>query len=200
MPVLETLIADVRAHAARFDNEWDRRAVDWPDLTPESVVVEVGGYTGRWALQIAERYQPRLYVFEPQFWAFEVCREVLGDRAEVLPYGLGVETGYFPVGAYGGDGASFLKTDGEQAVCQMLEIAAAFAQQDITHIDLMLMNIEGHEFTLIPHMFAQGIYPQRLMVQLHGSDAQTNALRALLAQSYAPLWDYGYVLSAWRLL
>ena len=89
MTDLDTRVADVRAHAAALHNEWDRKAIDWP-LNHESVVVEVGGYTGRWALQIADRYAPRLFVFEPQFWAFEVCREVLGDRAVVLPYGLGI--------------------------------------------------------------------------------------------------------------
>lgn len=196
MSVLETFVNDVKAHAARLDNEWDERAVEWP-LTATSTVVEVGGYCGRWALQILERYNADVFVFEPQCWAFEVCRAVLGDRAFVFSYGLGIEEGHFPMGKTGTDGCTFVAgSDGDG---QMREIGAAFRELDIAHIDLMLINIEGYEFTLIPHMFAQGIFPHTLMVQMHGSDEQTDALRALLAAHYAPLWDYGYVLSAWRL-
>jgi hypothetical protein len=82
------MLDDVRARAANPEHEWDRRALDWP-LTMHSVVVEVGGYCGRWALQIAERYGPRLFVFEPQAWAADVCRAVLGKRANVYTVALG---------------------------------------------------------------------------------------------------------------
>jgi hypothetical protein len=54
-------VAEAKASAAVVEHPWDVQALDWP-LTAESVVVEVGGYKGRWALQIAERYAPRLMV------------------------------------------------------------------------------------------------------------------------------------------
>lgn len=192
---LETIAA-----AQRFDHPWDERAVDWP-LTSASTVVEVGGYKGRWALQIAERYAPRLYVFEPQGWAYEVCKEVLGDRAMVLPYALGAENATLPMAAFETDGCTFVGGDGPMA--EMREIGEAFAELEIDHIDLMLMNIEGYEYTLIPHMIKSDVVlPQRLMVQFHTHAErlgdETSLIYAALAMlGYRVAWTYGAVLTAW---
>jgi FkbM family methyltransferase len=201
--LMTNLAAETRAAAANIEHEWDRRAIDWP-LTRDSVVVEVGGYKGRWALQIAERYNPRLYVFEPQSWAAQVCREVLGDLAEVLPFGIGVEDGYFMMGEYETDGCSFAKEPGDDyALCQMKDVSAAFTDLQFDHIDLMLVNIEGYEYTLIPHMLNQGIHPSRLMVQFHTfadpKGEQGRAIEGRLGElGYRMAWTYGEVLTAWE--
>jgi FkbM family methyltransferase len=184
------MLDDVRARAANPEHEWDRRALDWP-LTMSSVVVEVGGYCGRWALQIAERYGSRLFVFEPQAWAADVCRAVLGKRANVYNVALGDQDATLPMGDYETDGCSFGK-DGTQGMGQMREIGAMFEQCQITNrIDLMLMNIEGYEYTLIPYMLSVGIRPKRLMVQCHGDMIDR-------IDGYRMLWTYGMVLTAWE--
>lgn len=194
------MIEDVRRRAATIEHEWDARALDWP-LNEQSVVVEVGGYTGRWALQIAERYHPRLYVFEPQPWAADVCHEVLGKRATVIQLALGDDDGEVIMGGWGTDGCSLLKEGGEPAV-RMREIGSLFRNLEIDHIDLMLMNIEGYEYTLIPHMLGQGIFPDRLMVQLHPPDPDGGATERVylrLAEAgYRVVWTYGIVLTAWE--
>lgn len=198
------LAAETRAAALDLRHEWDRRAIDWP-LNKESVVVEVGGYKGRWALQIAERYQPRLHVFEPQPWAAAVCREVLGERATVLEYGLGTEDDELPMEEWETDGCSFVKDarmGSAWGEAPIREIGRAFGELGITHIDLMLMNIEGYEYTLIPRMLDQGIYPCRLMAQFH-TFADPNGMQ--LAKIYQRLeeshyriaWTYGVMLTAW---
>jgi len=187
------MLDDVRQRAANPEHEWDRRAIDWP-LTPESVVVEVGGYCGRWALQIAERYHPRLYVFEPQLWAADVCRAVLGDRAQVVQAALGDRFGPAHMGKWETDGCSLVEPGSQQVV--MVEIAKTFKQLGIKAPDLMLMNIEGYEYTLIPHMISQGVLPKRLMVQAHGD--LDILIRQLDAAGYKILWTYGAVLTAWE--
>ncbi|HET8645159.1 MAG TPA: hypothetical protein VFO85_06705 [Vicinamibacteria bacterium] len=187
--------AEARASAAVVEHPWDRAALDWP-LTPASVVVEVGGYKGRWALQIAERYRPRLYVFEPQPWAAATCREVLGARATIEDYALGTADGMRPLAHAGTDGATLVRGDGPLVAVR--EIGAAFADLGIETIDLMLMNIEGGEYTLIPHMLRRGIRPRALMVQRHAhADPGDGALDAALA-GYRVRWTYGPVLTAWE--
>jgi FkbM family methyltransferase len=201
--LMTTHAAETRAAALNIEHEWDRRAIDWP-LTKDSVVVEVGGYKGRWAFQIVGYYQPRLYVFEPQPWAFLVCRNLLRGHAKVLPYALGITDGAFPMGDFETDGCSFVKEGTQQrGTGQMREIGAAFAELSIRHIDLMLINIEGYEYTLIPHMLDRGILPQRLMVQFHDfadpTGEREQAIRGLLVQTgYREVWTYGAVLTAWE--
>jgi FkbM family methyltransferase len=203
---------ETRAAAARIEHPWDARALEWP-LTKKSVVVEVGGYKGRWALQIAERYGPRLYVFEPQPWGYEVCREVLGDRAEVYGVALGVADGYSSMERRETDGCSLVGPDGAPMPLSVRpgdgrvlvsEIAWVLRNElGLTHIDLMLMNIEGYEYTLLPHMLDQGVLPDRLMVQFH-TFADPDGMKT--AQIYGRLeelgyriaWTYGVVLTAWE--
>jgi hypothetical protein len=199
---MSDLVAYTKERAADLEHEWDRRALDWP-LTGESVVVEVGGYTGRWALQIAGRYQPRLYVFEPQPWAADACRAVLGDRATVEGYGLGAQSGGLPMGCWETDGCSFLRPIEGSGWGEMREIGAAFTDLGITHIDLMMVNIEGYEYALIPHMLDKAILPQRLMVQFHtfaDSDGSKAAAihERLAGLGYAIPWTYGTILTAWE--
>jgi FkbM family methyltransferase len=195
-------LADAARHAAAtIEHPWDQRAIEWP-LTQESVVIDVGGYIGRWALQIVERYHPRLYVFEPQPWAADVCRDVLGDNATVLPFGLGAESGSMPMGRYETDGCSFLREDAPVVTCPIREIGETLQKIGISTIDLMMMNIEGYEYILLPHMLDQGILPQRLMVQFHPFDAyvaQTGPLQQRMEQAgYRASWAYGLILIAWE--
>jgi FkbM family methyltransferase len=196
------MAAEVRARAAHPEHIWDERALDWP-LTKESVVVEVGGYTGRWALQIALRYQPRLYVFEPQPWAHAVCADVLADSATVLPYGLGDHDGTLPMGQWETDGCSFVNVVGTQSEGRICEAAAALKQLEISDIDLLLMNIEGYEYTLLPHLLDVGILPKRLIMQWHlfgdpwGMTMAGHWAR-LETLGYRIVWTYGVMLTAWE--
>lgn len=198
------LAAAARQAAAVIEHPWDARALEWP-LTTDSTVIEVGGYIGRWALQIAERYHPRLFVFEPQVWAARVCEVVLREEATVLMYGLGTEHATLPMGDWETDGCSFVKPGlgipGTFGV--MREIAADFKEIGITAIDLMMVNIEGYEYTLIPHMLDQGVLPQRLMVQFHTfadpDGAKLARIHERMTQAgYAVPWTYGPFLTAWE--
>lgn len=196
---LTTHVAETRVAAAHIEHEWDRRALDWP-LTRDSVVIEVGGFKGRWALQIAERYNPRLYVFEPQGWAADVCRVVLARyNAQVFAYGLGITTGALPMGNWETDGCHF--TGQGENIGWIRDAATALAELDLDRIDLMLVNIEGYEYTLLPYMLDHRILPQRLMVQWHmhaATAAAHDALLARLGTHYRLLWGYGPTLMAWE--
>jgi FkbM family methyltransferase len=199
---LDEMAADVRKRAANPEHVWDQRSLDWP-LTKDSTVVEVGGYTGRWALAIALRYEPRLFVFEPQQWAWNVCATVLADSATVLNYGLGDRDVILPMGNWETDGCSLVNVVGTQSYGQVRETKQAFAQLEIADIDLLMMNIEGYEYTLLPYMLDCGILPKRLMVQYHLFGDPYGMIMAghwqrLEALGYRIAWTYGIMLTAWE--
>jgi FkbM family methyltransferase len=182
-------------------NKWDVQSFEW-DLRPESVVVECGAFHGRWALEIATRYNPKLYLFEPQLWLFEELKCTFkGWRANVYPFGLGVRDEYTTLWEIGNDGATFVKNSDARdtgALSEIREIGQAFAEIGLDPITLMLINIEGGEFTLMPHMLAQGILPKWLMVQMHLKFGDETTLRAQIEEHYRLLWDYGSILTAWE--
>lgn len=96
------------------------------------------------------------------------------------------------------DGCSFVASEGLTAVGELRDIADVLPELGVTEIDLMLVNIEGYEYTLIPYMLTEGIKPRRLMVQCHDGQDDYGFLIDLLAESYTCLWDYGMMLSAWE--
>lgn len=198
---LAGLVCEVYRTAAIFNYEWDKKAIDWPRLNSNSVVVEIGGFTGRWSLQIAQKYNPNLYIFEPQKWCCLVLQEALREyKARIYPYGLATNDGNLPVYEYGTDGCTLHpragKTRNNKSV-QLKEIKTTFWEEQIRHIDLMLMNIEGYEFDLIPHMLENGIFPEVLMVQFHNTEKMPET-RKIMEEFYSLIWDYGEALSAWR--
>ena len=199
---LQQWLDEVQLHAANPEHEWDRRALDWPHINADSVVFEVGAFKGRWALQMAGRYNPRLYAFEPQTWAAAVATAALrGTNAQVFAYGPGVIDGRFPMLAYGSDGGTFAPPDAMGDVYawgELREMSRVLTTLDIDHIDLVLMNIEGYEHQLIPHMLQHSILPAVLMVQMHGDELACEDLRQTLRGHYRLLWDYGRALSAWE--
>jgi len=182
-------------------NEWDLKSFEW-DLRPESVVIECGAFHGRWALEIATRYHPKLYLFEPQKWLeAELKFAFKGYRAQVCPFGLGTENKTTTLWEFGNDGATFVSNADARDIGQMAEIReirTAFTEIGLGVIDLMLINIEGGEYTLIPHMFERSILPKWLMVQMHLKFGDEHKLRAQIAEHYRLLWDYGSILTAWE--
>ncbi len=192
-----------------LEHEWDKLSVDFP-LTKDSVVLEIGGYEGRWAQEIAKRYDPRLYVFEPQTWAYNKCVEKLYPYKNTRIYnmGLAVERGEFPMGNYETDGCSLTDIPSSKPVGLGYFIAFEEffknAAPPVRHIDVCLMNIEGYEFKLIPHMIETGVMDNidYFMCQFHPrNDAEFQQhydIRRQLSKTKKKRFDFGKILTCWE--
>jgi FkbM family methyltransferase len=198
MPLLE--------HCAMLEHEWDLKSVDFP-LTEESVVFEIGGYVGRWAKEIAERYNPELFVFEPQMWAYRKCQEALVgfSHTYVFEYGLGVDSGVYPMGNWETDGCSLINIPHNKPTGTgiVMEINSFLQSMKVERINLCLMNIEGYEFKLIPYMIETGIMDRidYFMCQFHLASAGENEyhdLRRQISKTKKLRFDYGPVLTCWE--
>lgn len=200
---LDQWVKEAQQSAVQFDNDWDIDAVMWNDLDSNSVVFEIGSFKGRWALQMAQRYNPTLYCFEPQNWCYRVTREVLKNfNANVFNFGLGVQNEKIPMGEFGTDGCSFVRGTRGLGMGEIRDIFEVLGVLQVENIDLALVNIEGYEYILLPYMMAKNIKPQKLLIQFHNYDGRNREqeTRELLVKSgYRVMWDYGTVLSAWEL-
>lgn len=190
-----------------LEHEWDQKSVQFP-LTKAGVVLDIGGYKGRWAKEIAQRYSSKIFVFEPQEWAFQIAKTELQefDTVTVYNFGLGVESGKFEMEEFETDGASFIlgrSTRQQSGDGTLEEIAGWLYANHFDKIDLVMMNIEGYEFKLIPYMIEKGIM-QRVkyfMCQFHLKDwtqeEEYEAIRKQLGEFMDIHWDYGQVLTCW---
>lgn len=179
-PLVRWPTADVMLTAL----SWWRRAED--DIAARIVVVR------RWPEMSRDGIHQRLVCVQWEMLGYFQAGDqaALGDRFEPA-YMSKWET----------DGCSLV--DGREHQVTMVEIEKTFKLLKVGNIDLMLMNIEGYEYTLLPHMLERGIQPKRLMVQFHTfvdqyGMALAHIHAALERYGYRIVWTYGVMLTAWE--
>lgn len=179
-------------------------ALDWP-LGENSHVWEIGGYEGRWAAQIAEKFNCYIDIFEPQGWAVDKLRERFKEnpRITIHPYGLWVEDARLGMGDYFTDGASLLKPHDADHLEDFKNIYDEIKGFD-HGIDLCLMNIEGTEWLLINSLQAEGSFVRfkYFWCQFHEfvGDASTrkSATYSTIELTHDLLWDHYPTAVAWK--
>lgn len=204
---------------ANLQHPWDVASVDW-DIASPVMVVEIGGFEGRWVAEMAARYRGTYHVYEPQAWAHTRIRErfinanltTRGSALVIHPYGLGPEDQDVVISGWGTDAASVLKTAdwhtdhpdegrNERSVSTLRAVADELGS--LGAIDVAMMNIEGYEYILLPAMIDAGLMPQirHLMVQFHTdypASAAEARIREQIAETHDLIWEWP-ALSAWSL-
>ena len=131
-------------------------ALDWT-IGENALVWEIGGFEGRWASQMVEKYNPMMHIFEPQQWAVEhlKTRFAGAPKVSIHPFGLWTHDTKLRLWEHDTDGASVVKNNGRTSeVCDFEDI---FKYINTTDVDVCLMNIEGAEYALIPYLLGLGM-------------------------------------------
>jgi FkbM family methyltransferase len=175
-------------------------------LEPGAIVLDVGGYEGRWTEQVIGRFDCLVHVFEPVSEFASAIESRLGrtGRVRVHPYGLAGRTGEvdFHLSA---DGSSALRGRGEPRRVRMRAAAEVFEELALERVDLMKINIEGGEYELLEHLLERGLAARvrHLQVQFHdfvpGARRRMDAILSRLASTHQPEWRYPFVWEGWRL-
>ena len=177
---------------------------DYP-LGPDSVVLDVGGYTGNWAARIHERYGSRIYIFEPVPQFNEALRRRFDGHAaiRVFDFGLSDRDTTMPM-TVAADGSSVYQEGGTRIEVRLRDIDAVLAEENVGAIDLIKINIEGGEYALLARMLDRGIAARcrDIQVQFHDFFPNARALRAelrdRLAHTHELTYDYEFVWENWR--
>lgn len=183
-------------------------ALDWP-LNENSHVWEIGGFEGRWAQQIWDKYHCHITIFEPQGWAVSRMKKRFEgtDKIKIHPYGLWTEDTELLIGNYHTDGASVMRDDGREpkVLGVFKDYKKVFAKNNYHLIDLVLMNIEGAEYTLIPEFIVSGNMEtiKNFFCQFHpfregDLERQEKTLESLIP-SHNLLWNYFPTAVAWTM-
>lgn len=180
------------------------------DLRPDSVVIDVGGYLGDFTSTILDKFNPRVFIFEPHpdfnvalNQRFEKC-----EKVTVINAALGNESGTrFLVDDAD---ATFLGPKGSRvggtklpSPIQMIDVFEFFNLYDIKEVDLMKINIEGGEYDLLQRMLDQGIHLRVKNFQVQFHDFYPNSLnlrmkiRSRLSASHMVDWEYFFVWESW---
>ncbi len=182
------------------ENEWRRYEYD---LNENSLVVDVGGYKGQWAIEMFAMYRPNIIVFEPVPNQYELIkrRTLNNDKITVYPFGLLDKNTNLDL-AINGDKSSLYKRFETSEKVTFKKASEFFA--DVEEIDLMSLNCEGSEYDLIDHFIDSGLIHKirDLQIQFHDffPEARNRMIsaRKRLSKTHYPTYSYDFVWDNWR--
>ena len=172
-------------------------------LSQNSLVIEVGGYTGVDIKKMRELHGPfKTLLFEPIF--HDQARMNLKDLGvEVYPYGLGASTRSATF-AIKGD-ATKPTEDGQ--VAQIRRFSDVIKELSIVRIDLLQINCEGCEWELLESVIEnkQSHIFQHIQVQFHSSADWVEdrldryaAIQDRLTETHELLYDHPWIWQLWQ--
>jgi FkbM family methyltransferase len=173
------------------------------DLTPESLVVDCGGYEGAFAEGICRRYGCSVRVYEPvPEWAERIQERLKPwPKAKVFALGIGPCDGSL-IFRIKGDMTGEFVGEGQLVSAHLVQPATVICQDDV---DLLKLNIEGGEFAVLETMLNQGLMAlvNNLQVQWHdvapAAELRRNAIIARLSETHELTFDHGWIWQNWRI-
>ncbi len=177
------------------------------DLNEQSVVFDIGGYKGEFARELFCKYGATIFVFEPikEFYAIAEARFSNNTKVKVFNYGLGAISSKAFITLE--DNSSSLHGKGNNKVeIEIKSFNDFIAEQNITHIDLAKLNIEGAEYELLQSIIDANnrVKIKNIQVQFHdfvieNAKEKMNALQAQLSTTHALTYQYEFVWENWQL-
>lgn len=185
----------------------------WPlcntfNLKPNSTVIVAGCFTGK-VMDLLLTMYPEIYCygFDPQQWAIDRAQARLSKHDptsyNLKPYGLHLVDAVIPMHDWETDACTIDKwnTHKPSELGIFRAYTAVMTELLIPSVDLFVMNMEGAEFTLIPHLIQiEAIkYIKQLAVQWHLHDRRNTEMNRLLFEighthtfvyDHKPQWTY----------
>lgn len=141
---------------------------DYP-LTANSLVIDIGAHTGRFAAEISRRYGCRVLAFEPISQFHDACAKAVASHPNVTlhNFGLGPVSSNAIFGVKGDMTGSFTASDQSETV----RIESIDLFMPLSGCDLIKINIEGGEYDLLEHMIRTRLHLgcKNIQVQFHGN-------------------------------
>jgi FkbM family methyltransferase len=179
------------------------------NINENSIVLDVGAFTGEWGQFITDRYNPTIYAFEPDPINYKKLEEKAQTNNKLKPmfYGLGDKNEKVKISLKGLGSSIFTEQDTqpdiETADTEIRAIDSVWKELELGTIDLMKINIEGAEFPLLEKMIEQDMLKKvdSFMIQFHEwhPRAYSRRKRILreLSKTHKLDWDYNFIWEKW---
>jgi FkbM family methyltransferase len=171
-------------------------------------VLDLGGYEGQWTSDIYSRYTCPVYVFEPVKEYFELIRYRFENNSKIRCFQLGLSNSTYQTEITINEFASSTYNQTKQGKKETIQIKSFIeftVEKQITHVDLMKINIEGGEYDLLDSVIANGWIKNinQLLIQFHqfveNADERRNRIREKLKETHTEVFNYEYVWEYWKL-
>lgn len=177
------------------------------NLNENSIVFDLGGYKGEFAELIYDKYQAKIYVFEPILEFYNTIKNKFSNTSKILPfqYGLAGKDGEMQISMSDNSSSVFLKTDNSETI-QLKSIVEFITSNQIQKVDLIKINIEGGEYEVLEALLENnliGIF-ENIQVQFHdflfdNAKERMHAIQEKLKATHQITYQYEFVWENWKL-
>lgn len=169
-------------------------------LNPDSLVIDVGGYTGYFSDKINSLYNPHLIIFEPVKKYYKVLKSKYRNKrnVEIYNYGLANKNSLRKI-YLSNDGTSLIKKSDKSEKIKLVDVASFLNKFKL--VNLISINIEGAEYDVLDRIIETKLIKKIkfLQVQFHNfiPDSQENRKRIVnkilkthkIRYSYPFVWE-----------
>lgn len=177
------------------------------ELNQDSIVFDIGGYRGDFASEVSSRFQCKVFVFEPveKFYLYAKSRFKKNPKIAVFQYGLGAKDEVLNIEEDENKTQMTASKQSKTIKVQLKNIEQVLLDLNITHIDLLKVNIEGGEYELLEKLYAMDFMKKvkDFQIQFHdfvpNADALKKSATEKLQKTHKCTWSYQYIWENWTL-
>lgn len=189
-----------------FEDDGDNTLRINYNLDETSLVVDLGGYQGKFTQQIYDKYNCNIICVEPCTPFFEKIRNRFDkiDKIKIHNFGVGNKT-ETKILYYNEDATSVcLKSNNNIESVKMVSFDCFVS--DIQCIDLLKINIEGSEYELLEHIIEKNLQNKirNIQVQFHrwieNCEDRRKNIQDVLRKTHKLTYNYDFVWENWERL
>ncbi len=196
-------------------NQWklddgDKTHIFNYDLNQDSIIIDLGGYYGIWVELLLEKIfplTPKIILVEPvvEFYNHLVLKFKNNPNVIILNCGVSTNNNEELRDLYlSSDGSSTNFKEGTITKINTLPINKILSDNNIDNVDLIQINIEGDEYSLMEYMINSGIITKfkNIQVQYHlgidnDRERREKIRNGLITNDFKLKFDYPFVWESW---
>lgn len=176
------------------------------DLNESSIVFDLGLYMGDFTEKIVNKYDCFVYGYEPiqKYYDISLHKFENNPKIKIFNYGLGDRTETVKIIDSADSSSIYQEALDDFEVVNIIDISDEISNLKIEKIDLMKINIEGAEYTLLDRMIKSGIIEivDNLQIQFHKeheNEITRDYIQSHLKDTHNLTYNYTYVWENWKL-
>lgn len=196
---------------SKSDKKWikdkgsETLRLDYDELDEHSIVFDIGGYKGQWSSDIFSEYLCQIYIFEPIREYASAIKKRFKKNSKIHVYFFGLSDKNKKTGiAVEEDSSSIYKKGQKSAEIEIVNIVEFLKSNNIQHIDLMKINIEGVEYDLLDTLIQSGFIRniRNIQVQFHdfveNAESRMKKVQSELSKTHKLTYQYLFVFENWK--
>lgn len=175
-------------------------------LSENSVVIDGGGYKGDFSKEIFKLYKPNIFMFEPYEYYYIKLKKQFEHNNKVSVSNFALTNQYKEIFLIKFGDKSYIsnRKNKNSISIKSTSIVSYLNKKKINKVDLIKLNVEGAEYSILSEILESGCHIKflNLQIQFHKPANNKNEylkIRKKLKEKYKLIWRYPWIWESWQL-